>query len=98
MFLKGLQKLGEKPHMWNTKLKIALAQKNESQIEQLLENTPKFDDVEDARIAMHLLREAMILIHTLKDETAESMKQTKKNIDFLNSTEPQKTAKLDIKS
>lgn len=98
MFLKGYRKLGEKLQMWITKLKIALAQKNVDQIEQLIDDTPKFEDVKDAETAMHLLREAMVFIYTLKDETAESMKQVKKNMNFLKSTEPKKTAKLDIKS
>ena len=98
MFLKGFQKLGEKQHMWITKLKIALVQKDVDQMEQLIESTPKFDNVEDAKTAMHLLREATELVYKLQDETENSMKQLKKNLDFLNSTAPQQTTKLDIKS
>ena len=98
MFLKGSQKLGEKLQMWITKLKVALAQKNVDQIERLVDETPKFDNVKDAKEAMFLLREATELLFTLQDETESSMKQIKKNLDFLKSTEPQKITKLDIKS
>ena len=98
MFLKGFWKLGEKQHMWSTKLKIALVQKNVDQIEQLVDKIPKFDSVKETKEAMFLLREAMELLFILKDEAGESMRQIKKNMDFLNLTEPQKVIKLDIKS
>jgi len=47
---------------------------------------------------MHLLREASILLHTLKDETSENMKQIKRNTSFIKSTQPQLDSKLNIKS
>ena len=84
--------------MWITKLKIALAQKNVNQIEGLVDAIPKFDDVKDVKEAMYLLREASELLFTLQDETENSMKQIKRNLNFLKSTEPQKTTKLDLKS
>jgi len=98
MFLKGFQKLGEKQHMWITKLKIALVQKNIDQIKGLVNEVPKFDDVKDVKEAMYLLKEATELLFTLQGETESSMKQIKKNLDFLKSTAPQQTTKLDIKS
>ena len=73
-------------------------QKNIDQIEGLVNAIPKFDDVKDVKEAMYLLREASELFFTLQDETESSMKQIKKNLDFLKSTEPHKITKLDIKS
>ncbi|MCK4737710.1 MAG: hypothetical protein KAT10_04050 [Sulfurimonas sp.] len=84
--------------MWLSKLKIAIVEKDTDVLDKLLDEVPKFTDVADAKEAMYLLREASILIHTLKDETSSSIKQIKKNIDFLSSTEAPKISKLDIKS
>ena len=98
MFLKGSQKLGEKLQMWLTKLKIAIVEQNTDLIDKLLDEVPKFSNVEDAQKAMHLLREASILSHTLKDETSENMKQIKRNTSFIKSTQPQLDSKLNIKS
>ena len=48
--------------------------------------------------AMYLLREVAELLYTLKDETADSMKQIRKNLQFLRSTEVKASTKLDITS
>ncbi len=98
MFLKGFQRLGEKLQMWLTKLKIAIIEQNTETLNKLLEEVPKFTDVEDAQKAMYLLREASILLHTLQDETSENMKQIKKNLSFIKSTQPQLDSKLNIQS
>ncbi|OIP53448.1 MAG: hypothetical protein AUK54_08930 [Helicobacteraceae bacterium CG2_30_36_10] len=84
--------------MWLTKLKIAIVEQNTDLIDKLLDEVPKFSNVEDAQKAMHLLREASILLHTLKDETSENMKQIKRNTSFIKSTQPQLDSKLNIKS
>lgn len=83
--------------MWLNSLKIAIIEKNTDKINELLENLPKLEDKDEIEQAIYLLREASELVHTLKDETAATMKQLKKNMDFLKSTETQKTNKLDIK-
>lgn len=98
MFLKGFQKLGEKPQMWITKLKIAIVGQDTDLINKLLDELPEFSDVKEMQEAMHLLREASILLHTLKDETSQNMKQIKKNISFIKSTQPQLNSKLNIQS
>lgn len=84
--------------MWLTKLKIAIVEKNTDALDKLLDETPKFSDAKEIQEASYLLREASELLHSLKDETALSMKQIKKNISFLNSTQAQPSAKLDIRS
>ena len=83
--------------MWITKLKISIVEKDTDVLDKLLDEIPKFTDITEAKEAMYLLKEASILIHTLKDETSNSIKQIKKNIDFLRSSEDPKKSKLDIK-
>lgn len=83
--------------MWLNSLKIAIIEKNTDKINELLSDLPQLEEKEEIEQAIYLLREASELVHTLKDETAATMKQLKKNMDFLKSTETQKTNKLDIK-
>ncbi|SFV54709.1 hypothetical protein MNB_SM-6-885 [hydrothermal vent metagenome] len=84
--------------MWLKELKIAVVQKDVEQVEKLLEDIPSFDNPEEIEEALYLLKEAKSIIEKLKDDTAESMAQMKKNIDFLNSATADKTAKFDITS
>lgn len=84
--------------MWLNRLKISIAEKNTDLLNELLEEFPEYTNIEDAKEAMHLLREALILLHTLKDEASENMAQIKRNISFIKSTQPQLNFKLDIKS
>ena len=83
--------------MWLNEFKIALSQKDSSTLDKLINEVPKFKQLEDMKKASYLMREALILLHTLKDETSSSMKQIKKNIDFLNVTMIDSASKLDIK-
>lgn len=81
--------------MWLKKFKIALIEKNTDELEKLLDAPPKFENIEDAEAAMYLLAEASKLLHKLKNDTAVAMKQLKKNMDFLKSTEAPKDIKFD---
>ena len=84
--------------MWLNQLKIALIEKNTDTIDKLLINMPTFDNVDDMRSAQALLKESLILLHTLKDATASSMKQLQTNINYLNATQSTTSTMLDIKS
>ena len=84
--------------MWLNKLQIAIIEKDTEKLDELLETFPEFKNLEEMQKASYLLREALELLYTLQDETSGSMKQIKKNLDFLNSTQAKPTAKLDIKS
>ncbi|MEA3371345.1 MAG: hypothetical protein U9Q40_08385 [Campylobacterota bacterium] len=84
--------------MWLTNIKIAIVEKNTDRLNNLLDEVPKFENKQDMEEAMYLLREAAELVYKLQDETTESMKQIKRNMDFLKSTEAPRTAKLDLKS
>ena len=98
MYLGLFWRLGEKQLMWLNKFKIALAQKDTDSIERLLDEVPNFEDIEDAKKASYLFEEALKLFNTLKDETTSSMKQIKRNIDFINVTSSKPSNTLDIKS
>lgn len=98
MFSKLFWKHGERLQMWINKLKIAIIEKNTEAIDGLLDDIPELDSAEEIEEAVYLLREAAELIHTLKNETSQSMRQIKKNIDFLRSTDVPTSSKLDIKS
>ena len=84
--------------MWLTNIKIAIVEKNSDKINHLLDDVPKFENKHDVEEAMYLLREAAELVYTLKDGTEQSMKQIKKSINFLKSTQAPVANKLDLKS
>ena len=84
--------------MWLNKLKVAVVQRDTELLETLLDDLPQLEDEKDIEEALYLLAEATKIVQELKDETAASMVQMKKNIDFLNSTTANKTAKFDITS
>ena len=83
--------------MWLTKLKIAIIEKNTDTLNVLLNDIPEFGNADDIEQAIFLLKEATSLVSGLKDETSASMKQMKKNINFLKSTQAPKVSTLDIK-
>ena len=71
---------------WINKLKIAIIEKNPQEIDALVDCMPMFDDIKDMEASASLLKEANLLMMTLKDETSDSLKKIKKTKDFLNST------------
>ncbi|HEY9203123.1 MAG TPA: hypothetical protein VIM82_02210 [Sulfurimonas sp.] len=84
--------------MWLNRLKIAIVEKNPDALAKLLDDVPQLQDPKEIEEAIYLLREATSLIERLKDKTKASMKQIKKNLDFLRSTDIPTSKKLDIKS
>lgn len=98
MYLKRCWKLGERQLMWLTKLKIAIIEKNADALNGLMDDVPQLKDKKEIEEAIYLLKEADRLIHTLKDATSASMKQIKKNLDFLRSNDIPISKKLDIRS
>ena len=83
--------------MWLNNLQIAIIEKDTDKLDKLLEKLPEFEDEAQMQKASYLLREALELLYTLKDETSESMKQIKKNLEFINSTHAKPANKLDLK-
>jgi len=84
--------------MWLNQLKIAIVQKDMKLLASLLSDIPTLEDKKEIESALYLLKEATFLVESLKNDTATSMRQIKKNIDFLNSAQANKTAKFDITS
>lgn len=84
--------------MWLNKLKIAIVEKNPNALSKLLDDIPQLQSPKEIEEAIYLLKEATALMNSLKDETKASMKQVKKNLDFLRSTDIPTSKKLDIKS
>ena len=89
---------GERQQMWLNQLKSALVMRDVEKISYLLETKPQNLNVKEMQEVSFLLREAAKIATDLRDETAKTMQQVKKNIDFLNATESKATQKLDITS
>jgi len=83
--------------MWLSKLKIAIIEKNTDALNILMDDIPQLSDADDIQEAIFLLKEATDLVSGLKNKTASSMKQMKKNIQFLKATQAPRTNTLDIK-
>ncbi len=84
--------------MWLTKFKVALIEKDATAFEELLNDIPKPEGAIEAQEALFLCQEALELMHLLKEETATSLKQMEKNLQFLHATERPKVRRLDITS
>ena len=87
-----------KQQIWLKKLKGAVVQRNVEQVEKLLEDVPSFNTLKEMQTTLYLLEEAKRVVESLKKETAISMVQMKKNIDFLSSATADKRASFDITS
>ncbi len=84
--------------MWLSNLKIAIVEKNTDKLNELMDEIPQLENKEDINQAIYLIKEATELVQSLQNETSASMKQMKKNMDFLKSTEHKISNRLDIKS
>ena len=98
MSLKDSLKHGEKLLVWIKKFKIAIASKDEEAIAKLILDVPSFKDIDEARYALFLVKEATVVIQNLQSETAVQLEHLKKHIDFLDSTQKPDTANLDVTS
>ncbi|MDQ1337957.1 MAG: hypothetical protein QG617_924 [Campylobacterota bacterium] len=83
--------------MWLAKLKIAVIEKNVDALDRLMDDVPQLKDKKEIEEAIYLLKEAEGLVYTLKDEASASMKQIKKNLDFLRSNDIPTSKRLDIR-
>jgi len=83
--------------MWLKKLKIAVIQKDLELLSTLLKNIPTLNDENEIQEAQYLLAQAKSEVQSLQEKTSNSMKQMKKNMEFLKSTQRPSTNKLDTK-
>ncbi len=84
--------------MWLNQLKIAIVSKDTEKMNALMDELPQLKTQEEIDSALTLLKEATKLVVSLQDETKSSMLQMKKNLNFLNSTQANKTSKFDVTS
>lgn len=84
--------------MWLRELEIALVERDTEAIDALLNESLSFDTLEEMQKAQYLLLEASKLLHELKDKSEATMKQLKKNIDFMKVSEVKSPNRLDIRS
>lgn len=71
---------------WAKQLKIAIIEKDESKIETIIDELPKFDSIEEMEEAAFLMQEAHKFLTTQKEEFAAKLLKIKKQKEFLNST------------
>lgn len=83
--------------MWINNLKIAIVEQNTKLLEELLSDIPHFEKKEDIEQVKYLLQEASSMMHILREDAATTMKQIKKNLDFLRSNDIITSKNLDIK-
>jgi len=96
MFLESFLLLGEKQLMWLNDLKVALVLQDTKKMEQLLDNIPTLDNLEDIKQAKLLIDQMLEVVTQKKEQTTLSMQKIRKNLDFLNATASHKKHKLDI--
>lgn len=84
--------------MWLNKLKIAIIEKNTNSLDALLQNVPQLESRKEIEEAVYLLKEATDMVETLKQNTSDSMKQIRKNLDFLRSMDTPVSKRFDIRS
>ena len=83
--------------MWLNQLKVAIVTQDYGLLETLLNDIPDLNK-DEMKSALYLFEQAKELLEVKKNEAQTSMRQIKKNIDFLNSAQANKTAKFDITS
>lgn len=92
---------GESLQIWIDRLTLSIIKKDTDAIDYLLDTMPKFsavDDMKEIKEVLYLFKEALELLYVLRDETAVSMRQIKRNIDFLGANMSNTTNRLNVKS
>jgi len=77
---------------WVKELKIAIAEENESKIENLTQELPKFSSLEQMKEAAFLMQEAHTFLKCEKERTATILLKIKKQKAFLDSTSSQNSS------
>ena len=77
---------------WIKELKIAIAEENESKIEKLINEIPKFSSLKEMEEAAFLMQEAHTFVKSEKERTASILLKIKKQKAFLNATSSQNSS------
>lgn len=83
--------------MWLTKLKTALLLGQLDRIASLINEMPTFDTLEEMEQAAYLLQNVKIFLEEGKAETSQILHQLKNTINFLQSTQTDQPASLNLK-
>lgn len=83
--------------MWLTKLKTALVLKEIEAISSLIGEMPSFETLEEMEQAAYLLQHAKTLLEEEMSQTAQTMQQLKNTLNFLQSTQTDRPASLNLK-
>jgi hypothetical protein len=85
---------------WLHRFKIAVIENDIEAMNELLDNMPKFETVDEAVEAQHLIGEAISHLKTKRQEVAKEMAEIVKAKKFLTSSRgaPHDTTRLDITS
>lgn len=81
---------------WLNSFKVAIAEKNAMKIGELLKEVPQFTSTIQATEALYLIKEADKLMQELQAENIEMKNKLKKHIDFMKSTQNDKSSNLDL--
>ncbi len=68
---------------WINSLKVAIIEKDIQSISDITSSLPKFYDLKEAEEALSLIREAIRIVETQKNETLTIMKKIKQTKFFL---------------
>lgn len=71
---------------WINQLKISIIEQDELKIEELIQDLPAFDSLEQMTEAAYLMQEAHNLLSSKKDALASKLVKLKKQKEFLSST------------
>jgi len=71
--------------IWINQLKIAIVEKNEERIEELIYELPQFDSLEQMEEAAYMMQEAHTLLTKEKETLATKLLKIKKQKEFINS-------------
>ncbi len=77
---------------WIKNLKIAIIEEDENKIDNLIQQLPQFNSLEQMQEAAHLMQEAYKLLKLKKDHAAASLLKIKKQKEFLQTTSTAKTS------
>ncbi len=83
--------------MWLNKLKTALVLGQLDRIASLINEMPTFDTLEEMEQAAYLLQNVKIFLEEGKAETSQILHQLKNTINFLQSTQTDQPASLNLK-
>lgn len=80
--------------LWHEQMQIALVEQDIEKLDQLTGQSLVFTTKKERERALYLLAEASKLMHTLQNQTLQTMQKLKKNREFLQATQESSLHKL----